>query len=80
MRNDEFNQKYKAFLQEGYYGLAINKPKVIEYLDERFQEFIKRPNFNFAQIKVKWGEARFYANGLTIDDCNEIENQINKLL
>ena len=33
MTVNEFNKKYKDYLEEGHYGLDINIPSVVNYLD-----------------------------------------------
>lgn len=79
MTVEEFDEKYKDYLEEGHYGLAINDPKVIEYLDNKFQEFIKVPGFKYMQIKLKFGMARFYAEPRELNTY-EVEEEINKIL
>lgn len=77
--NNEFNKKYKDFLEEGHYGLDINlSDETLKKLDEKFQEFIKRPDFNYSQIKLKFGMGRFYANGITTQEMYEIEKLIEE--
>lgn len=56
MTENEFNEKYKEYLEEGHYGLAINTPSIIQYLDEIFQGLIKIPEFKYSQIKEKYGK------------------------
>ena len=41
MTVDEFNEKYKDYLEPGHYGLAINDPDVIDYLDTQFEKLEK---------------------------------------
>ena len=74
-----FNEKYRQYLEEGHYGLAISDPDIITYLDEKFQELIKIPGFSYSQIKVKFGMARFYCEPHEIDTY-EIEKEIDKRL
>ena len=86
MTENEFNEKYKEYLEEGHYGLAINTPSIIQYLDEIFQGLIKIPGFKYSQIKEKFSTSRFYTNlyeligkpGLIIN--NEVEKTLNILL
>lgn len=86
MKVNEFNEKYKEYLEEGHYGLDINSPNIIKYLDELFQDLIKIPGFKYSQIKEKFGSSRFYNNlhaligkpGLIIN--SEVENTLNILL
>jgi hypothetical protein len=62
MTTDEFNEKYKDYLEEGHYGLDISIPEVTNKLDEIFQGLIKIPGFKYHQIKSKFGTSRFYTN------------------
>lgn len=86
MTISEFNEKYKEYLEEGHYGLDINTPSIIQYLDEIFQGLIKIPGFKYSQIKEKFSTSRFYTNlyeligkpGLIIN--NEVERTLNILL
>ena len=86
MTNNEFNEKYKDYLEEGHYGLDLNNPSIIKYLDEMFQGLIKIPGFQYSQIKEKFGTSRCYTNlhqligkpGFLIE--REIENTLNIFL
>ena len=86
MTANEFNEKYKEYLEEGHYGLDISTPSIIKYLDEMFQDLIKIPGFKYSQIKEKFNTSRFYTNlyeligkpGLII--INEVEKTLNILL
>ena len=86
MTANEFNEKYKEYLEEGHYGLDISTPSIIKYLDEMFQDLIKIPGFKYSQIKEKFNTSRFYTNlyeligkpGLIID--NEVKRILNILL
>ena len=51
---EQFNEKYKEYLEEGHYGMDIHYPSVIEYLDKVFQDLIKIPRFKYSQIKLKF--------------------------
>ena len=79
MNADEFNEKYKEFLDPGHYGLDIHIPVVIDYQDEKFQDLVKIPGFKYSQIKLKFGRARFYAEPLEAM-TTEIEEEINRLI
>jgi len=79
MTSDEFNEKYKNFLEEGHYGLAVNIPEFVDYLDNKFQSFINAHNFSYSQIKEKFGYGRFYCNGLPREAIQEVENKITEL-
>lgn len=86
MTVNEFNEKYKDYLEEGHYGLDLNNPNIIKYLDEIFEGLIKIPGFKYTQIKEKFGSSRFYTNlyeligkpGLIIS--NKIEYDLNLLI
>ena len=84
--NKEFNDKYKDYLEEGHYGMDIDVPAVIAYVDEIFNDLTKIPGFKYQQIKTKYGLARVYTN---LDDLlpfvgriinQELEEKINFIL
>lgn len=87
MTSREFNQKYKDYLEEGYYGLDINIPSVVEYLDSIFEYGLTfLPGFKYSQIKLKFDMARFYFDtniqdkGIEALISNRIESEINRLV
>lgn len=81
MTSREFNTKYKDYLQEGHYGLAIDNPSFVRWLDVKFQNFIKKDNFKYSQIKAKFGMGRFYCDGLDLDqnEIREVEERISTI-
>lgn len=79
MTSYEFNEKYISFLEEGHYGLDINLPDVVEYLDDKFQSFINAHRFSYSQIKLKFGYGRFYCEGLPREVITEVEDKITEL-
>lgn len=80
MNIQEFNEKWNKYLETGHYGLDIENPKVIEYLDKKFLELEKEfPNFQYSQIKLKFGTARVYMEPQQID-THTIEQSINKIV
>ncbi len=79
MTTEEFNEKYKDYLEDGFYGLSISNTNFINWLDKRFQTFIKIPGFRYHQIKSKFGYGRFYADGLSQIYIDEVEEKITKL-
>ena len=79
MNNIEFNAKYAKYLEPRHYGLAINIPEIVEYLDFRFQHFIKDPEFRYSQIKVKFGYIRVYST-LSSELCTELEEDCQLIL
>ena len=55
MTASEFNMKYRKYLSKGHYGAeGFDDPEFLKWLDVKFQEFIKQPNFSFTQIKSKF--------------------------
>jgi hypothetical protein len=79
MTSTQFNEKYKDYLEHRHYGLAIDIPEVVEYLDEKFQELIQVPGFSYSQIKLKFNSARFYCEPHIIN-TSEIERRIEELV
>lgn len=84
--NEEFNNKYKEYIEEDHYGMAINEPSVIAYVDQIFNDLTQIPGFKYQQIKTKFGLARVYTN---LDDLmpfvgriinQELEEKINFIL
>jgi hypothetical protein len=76
----EFNNKYKDYLEKGHYGLAIDIPAVIEYLDKEFQELIKIPGFQYSQIKTKFHWVCFYCDNVPDEKIREITDNIETLI
>jgi len=80
MTVSDFNEKYQDYLGERHYGLDINIPSVIEYLDKIFPILIEGDNeFKYYQIKLKFNNARFYADNNCIGEFI-IEKEINRLV
>lgn len=81
MDSREFNKKYAKFIRDCSYGLDISNKLVIEYLDFLFSsELIKIPDFKYSQIKLKFGKARFYSQGLSEEERQKIEFDIDKII
>ena len=77
MTTEEFNKKYSAYLEERFYGLAISHPEVVEYLDKEFEKEIeKNPEFQYSQIKMKFGYPRVYS---TSDKSSAWEDEIDRI-
>jgi hypothetical protein len=49
MTIENFNEKYKNYLEEGHYGLSLGDDEFIEWLDGQFEKFITYPGFKFTQ-------------------------------
>lgn len=80
MDSIEFNKRWEKFLAQSHYGLAFNDEKVIEFLDDLFIEIEELDfDFEYYQIKVKFGSVRFYSNlGFLFNDM--IEKRIQKIM
>ena len=84
--NQEFNEKYKEYLEEGHYGMDIGEPSILAYVDQIFNDLTQIPGFKYQQIKTKFGLARVYTNledlmpfaGRIINQ--ELEEKINFIL
>ena len=84
--NEEFNTKYKEYIDEDNYGMVISIPAVLHYVDTVFNDLVKIPGFKYSQIKTKFGLARVYTNldellpfvGRIINQ--ELEEKINFIL
>ena len=77
MTAEEFNKKYSSYLEERFYGLDIDHPEVVDYLDKEFEKEIeKNPEFQFSQIKMKFGSSRVYT---TSDKSSEWEDEIDRI-
>jgi hypothetical protein len=63
MTVEEFNDKYAAYLPNGWYGLDIDDKEVIAWLDRIFEQYLtKIKGFEYHQIKLKYDSARFYSS------------------
>ena len=81
MTAKEFNEKYKDYLEEGHYGATgFDEPDFLDWLDTKFQKFIKYPDFKYKQIKSKFNWGCFYAVGLTTEERKEVESKIEEFL
>lgn len=81
MTVNEFNNKYKDYLEEGHYGLDIDDQEVISFLDKVFTGWIEdSKDFKYTQIKLKFGIARVYVEGIDRDTILDIENTIDFLM
>ena len=88
MTVEEFNKKYAQYLEKGHYGLDIDYPAVVEFLDELFEDHLtKMEGFTYAQIKMKYNFCRFYfttgdIDGFVVRQALQflVENTINMLV
>jgi hypothetical protein len=79
MTQEQFNQKYKDFLEKGHYGLALDNTEAIEYLDKEFQNLIKIPGFSYSQIKAKFNWFCFYNKEVSKEKTTEIEQKLKQI-
>tara|TARA_R110000787_G_scaffold285731_1_gene402161 strand:- start:664 stop:939 length:276 start_codon:yes stop_codon:yes gene_type:complete len=85
MTREEFNNKYRKYAEPGFENqlLEFNIPEVTDYLDALFEGMlvggIDEYNFDFAQIKLKFGQARVYTN-LLPGVNTMIESEINRIV
>jgi hypothetical protein len=86
MNYKEFNEKYKDYIPDGWYGLGFDIPEVTDYLDVTMEDLITIPGFELHQIKLKFNMARFYFDtkwkdkGLEAALMIKIESKINELV
>jgi hypothetical protein len=86
MTSEEFNNKYRDYIPQGWYGLGFDIPEVTEYLDKAMEDLIQIPGFELHQVKLKFGMARFYFETSWKDKSLEaalqfrIEDTINDLI
>ena len=81
MTSFEFNEKYKDYLEEGHYGLAIDIPSVVKFLDGIFSlVLIYLPGFTYSQIKLKFNYSRVYTTLQYHTMTYWIETEINRLV
>ncbi len=81
MTYQDFNEKYKNYLEEGHYGLSFDIPSVTSFLDDVFKVLIYLDkDFKYSQIKLKFNNARFYSNSPHEAINNAVENKINQLV
>lgn len=79
MTVEEFDEKWSAYLEEGHYGLDINHPDVIEYVNQEFETLSLIPGFSYSQIKEKFGSARVYLAFGFSEEALELEEKINTI-
>lgn len=83
LSNQEFEEKYKNYIEPGFSGLEIDSQTARDIVDMYFNELIKIPGFQFSQIKMKFNTARVYTNLSTLIGPNvarAIEGKIEKNL
>jgi len=82
----EFNEKYKPYIPQGWYGLEFDIPDVTDYLDKVMEDLVMIPGFELHQVKLKFNMARIYFETKWKDKSLEteleikIESEINKLV
>tara|TARA_R110000782_G_scaffold30983_6_gene76823 strand:+ start:8436 stop:8771 length:336 start_codon:yes stop_codon:yes gene_type:complete len=58
----EFNDKYSNYLEDTHFGIEIEIPSVLTYVDQVINDLTKIPGFKYQQIKLKYGLARVSTN------------------
>lgn len=76
MNADQFNVKYKDYLEGKHYGCDLDDERIIDYLDKEFQELIKIPGFQYSQIKQKFSTFRFYCDKVPNEKVDEITSKM----
>lgn len=83
---EEFNSKYKQYLEETHIGLNIEIPAIVSYLNEVFNDLIKIEGFTYQEIVIRHGLSRICTN---LDELlpfagriihRELEDKINFIL
>ena len=81
MTIQEFNTKYKKHLASRFYGLAIETPEVIAYLDEVFRSLaLLYPDFIYYQIKTKMGRPVIYTDNVPNNIIENIQKELYEIL
>ena len=80
MTTNEFNEKYKDYLEDRFDGMEIGHAGIIEICDEYFQNWIHVPGFQYAQIKTKFGSSRVYCKPYKYINTSGLEREINIIL
>lgn len=79
MNRNDFNKKYKDYLPDRFDGLMLDNEEVVKYLDDEFTQLIKIDGFKYYQIKGKFNWFCFYADEVSSEKRQEIENKIKEL-
>jgi hypothetical protein len=82
----EFNSKYDYYLEEGHYGMDIDEPSILTYVDQIFQDLTQIPGFLYTEITTQHGLAKVRTNlqelmsfaGRILEQ--ELEEKINFIL
>ena len=78
MNCHDFNERFAAYLEPGFYGCEIDDTEILDYLAAEFDKGIAvNPDFQYAQIKLKFGTSRVYTNS---DKSDELERHIDTIL
>ena len=76
MTAKEFNEKYKPYIPEGWYGLGFNISDVTDYLDNVMEELILIPGFELHQIKLKLAGSELSLFAEDLDFANEASERL----
>jgi hypothetical protein len=62
MNRQQFNEKFKEYLEEGSPGMQIDFPSVNHFVATWFNDLIKFPGFKFYSIETQYGLAKVINN------------------
>lgn len=81
MTKEEFNEKYKDYIEEGYPGMELTNKTLIWYIDKAFEDIVKIPNFKLKKITYEFGSYYVNSNLNGLDDMLEdgIQNAYNTI-
>ena len=79
MTNQEFNNKYKDYIEPGFDGCELDNEEALNYLDNEFQELINIPDFKFSQIKSKFNWFCFYCIGIHSKKITQITDKLKEI-
>lgn len=88
---EEFNEKYKEYLEPGFSGLDFDIPRINAFLDKLFEQYLllcktNNKTFQYSQIKFDLGFAKVYTNmgreydnstAMVLDTMYEIHKKTN---
>jgi hypothetical protein len=63
MTSEEFNGKWIDHLEKGHYGMAIEQPAIVEFMDKEFEkEVLVNPTFTYSRIRRLYDVASIHAS------------------
>lgn len=80
MTKEDFNNKYKQYIENGYRGLTFDIPAATIYLDKQFETLIYVPHFKFAEITLTKNKFVRIKALLSSEIILKIEQDLEKLI